>query len=145
MNYNCLRVYNGKIVCKVLDRHDQFFLAHIPKKISPQLFFTRRNIFSSWTKRQVSSADARKWHPRLGHPGPKALEHIDNCSTGTGTKINGLTTAECDHCSVSKAKRQISRKLRDTENALGLRLAVDFHDLEEDHEGQDSVMFVTDY
>uniref|UniRef100_A0A1Y1L2P0 Integrase catalytic domain-containing protein n=1 Tax=Photinus pyralis TaxID=7054 RepID=A0A1Y1L2P0_PHOPY len=109
---------------------------------SRQSFFTRRNTFNSWTGRQASSADARKWHLRLGHPGPKALEHLVNCSTGT--KIRGLTTVECDHCGVSKAIRQISRKPRDTENAPGLRLAIDFHDLEEDHEERHSVMFVTD-
>ncbi|EXU94611.1 integrase core domain protein, partial [Metarhizium robertsii] len=109
---------------------------------SRQSFFTRRNTFNSWTGRQASSADARKWHLRLGHPGPKVLEHLVNCSTGA--RIKGLTTVECDHCGVSKARRQVSRKPRDTENAAGLRLAVDFHDLEEDHEGRDSVMFITD-
>ncbi|KID81860.1 polyprotein [Metarhizium guizhouense ARSEF 977] len=142
LNHNCLRAYNGNIVCKVLDRHDQFVLEYIPMETSRQSFFTRRNTFNSWTGRQASSADARKWHLRLGHPGPKALEHLVNCSTGT--KIKGLTTVECDHCGVSKVKRQVSRKPRDTENAPGLRLAIDFHDLEEDHEGRDSVMFITD-
>lgn len=58
--------------------------------------------------------------------------------------MKGLTTVECDHCGVSKARRQISRKPRDTENAPGLRLAIDFHDLNEDYEERSSVMFATD-
>lgn len=142
LSHNCLRASNGRIICKVLDLHDQFVLEHIPWETSRQSFFTRRNTFNSWTGRQASRVDAKKWHLRLGHPGPKTLEHLVNCSTGA--RIRGLTTVECDHCGVSKAKRQISRKPRNTENAPGLRLAIDFHDLDEDHEGRSSVMLVTD-
>ncbi|KJZ70533.1 hypothetical protein HIM_10077 [Hirsutella minnesotensis 3608] len=142
LGQNCIRAYNGKIICKVLDRHDQFVLENIPRETSRQSFFNRRNTFNSWTGRRPSSVDARKWHLRLGHPGPQALEHLVNCSTGA--RIKGLTTVACDHCGVSKAKRQVSRKPRDRGNAPGQRLAIDFHDLDEDHEGRGSAMLVTD-
>lgn len=139
---NYLRTHDGRVVCDILDRHDQYVLEHIPGHVSRQAFYARRNAFNSRTGRAPAKAEARKWHLRLGHPGPQALEHLVNCSTGA--KIKGLTTTECDDCAVSKAKRQIGRKPRSTENAPGVRLAVDFHDFQHISQGRQHIMLVTD-
>ncbi|OAQ57457.2 polyprotein [Pochonia chlamydosporia 170] len=141
-NQNCLRTHHGRIICKIFDRHDQYVLEYIPGDKSKQSFLVRRNTFNSWTGRRPAGADAKKWHLRLGHPGPQALEHLVNCSTGA--RIKGITTTECDDCAVSKAKRQVSRKPRNTENAPGIRLAVDFHDFQHNSQGKQHVMLITD-
>lgn len=139
---NFLRTHDGRIICKVLDRHDQYVLEHIPQEMPKQAFLARRNTYNSWTGSAAAKADARKWHLRLGHPGPQALEHLVNCSTGA--KIKGLTTTECDDCAVSKARRQISRKPRFTENGPGIRLAIDFHDFKHSSQKRRHLMLVTD-
>jgi hypothetical protein len=56
----------------------------------------------------------------MGHPGPRALEHLVNCSTGA--RIKG------DACGQSKAKQRIRRAPRDLHEGPGYRLSVDFHD-----------------
>jgi len=88
------------------------------------------------------SQDAWKWHLRLGHPGPQALEHLVKCSHGA--KIRGPTTVECQSCGLTKAKRQIRREARDISEGPGIRLAVDFHDYEKSDKGFKSTMLVTD-
>ena len=83
-----------------------------------------------------------KWHLRLGHPGPQALEHLVNCSTGA--RIRPLTTVECDACGQGKVKRRIRRAPRDLSEGPGYRLAVDFHDFNRGYGGFNSLMLVTD-
>src|ERR1700742_3258608 len=97
---NFLRRRDGSIVCKVLRLHEQFVIEDIPYDVSRQSFFTRRNRFNTWTTRRPNPTDGMKWHLRLGHPGPKALEHLVNHSKNA--RIKGPTTVECDHCAVSK-------------------------------------------
>ena len=82
-----------------------------------------------------------KWHLRLGHPGPKALEHLVNCSQGA--RIRGLTTVECDACGQSKTRRRIRRAPKDIHEGPGHRLAIDFHDFKPGM-GFNSVLLVTD-
>jgi hypothetical protein len=83
-----------------------------------------------------------KWRLRLGHPGPQALEHLINCSTGA--LIRGLTTVECDACGQGKVKRRIRRAPRDLDEGPGYRLAIDFHDFNRGYGGFNSLMLVTD-
>ena len=140
--HNCLRRTDNSIVCQLADRYDQFVLEDIPEAMSPAAFYTRRNNFNTRTARRPNKADAMRWHLRLGHPGPQALEHLVNCSEGA--KIKGVTTVECDACGVSKIKRQIRRAQRDVDDGPGRRLAIDFHDFEESYDRFKSVMLVTD-
>jgi hypothetical protein len=89
-----------------------------------------------------SSATARLWHLRLGHPGPEALNRLINSSTGA--RIKGPVTVECDDCAVSKITRQVSRVPRQHDEGPGRRLAVDFIHIVEDEEGYNSLMLITD-
>src|SRR3984957_4018497 len=80
-------------VVAVLEKHyNQFVLEYIPENLSKAAFFGRRNKYNSLTKRAPASGDALKWHLRMGHPGPRALENLVNCSTGA--RIKGLFTYE---------------------------------------------------
>lgn len=121
---------------------DQFVLEYLPLGIPKSTFLTRRNNFNSWTKRKPVSADAWRWHLRLGHPGREALEHFVGASTGA--KIRGPLTVECDSCGLSKITKQISREKRDFQQGPGLQLAVDFHDYEKGYEGYTDLMLITD-
>ena len=139
--YNHLRRTNFSVIAVLEDHYDQFVLEYIPEEIPRAAFHARRNKFNSWTKRAPSYGDTIKWHLRLGHPGPKALEHLVNCSQGA--RIRGLTTVECDACGQSKAKRQIRRAPKDLHEGPGYRLAIDFHDFKPGM-GFTSLMLVTD-
>ena len=83
------------------------------------------------------------WHLRLGHPGPEAFRHFQGHSRGVRVK-GAVTTVECDACACAKAKQLIRREPRDPVLRAGTRLAIDFHDFEEDIEGYSSLMLVTD-
>jgi allantoicase len=56
-------------------------------------FVSKRHRYNSWTERRARKADARKWHLRLGHPGPQALEHLVN--TSRGQQLPSATTVLC--------------------------------------------------
>uniref|UniRef100_A0A093V6S6 Copia protein n=1 Tax=Talaromyces marneffei PM1 TaxID=1077442 RepID=A0A093V6S6_TALMA len=109
---------------------------------------------NSWTPRPPRKADIQRWHLRLGHPGPQALEHLSSASRGvrvTGispksnlTKGEGIKTVECDACATAKMKRQIRREPREKPSKPGERLAIDFHDFESSTSGYSSTMLVTD-
>ena len=79
---NCLRRADYSILAIIKDLHEQFVLEDIPEDLTKSAFFTRRNMFNSYTKRRPSCVSAKIWHQRLGHPGPHALEHLVNCSQG---------------------------------------------------------------
>ncbi|EED23215.1 conserved hypothetical protein [Talaromyces stipitatus ATCC 10500] len=130
-SHHCLRRNDGRFVGYIQQRHGQF------------------------TGRNPRKADIQRWHLRLGHPGPQALEHLANASrgvriTGLSSKTNlkkgeGIKTVECDACGTSKAKRQISRVPRQHPDKPGERIALDFHDFEPSTLSQySSVMLVTD-
>ena len=137
-----LRRADDSMVCRLFDKHDQFVLEHIPIDMTRASFFTRRNQFNTWSERKAKSGDSERWHLRLGHPGPQALEHLVNSSEGV--KIIGPTMVECDACGVSKMKRQIRRRRRQIDEEPGLRFAIDFHPLEKGMEGYKHLMLVTD-
>ena len=128
-------------MCTLKEKHNQFILEDL-EDISPSSFYTRRQKYSSWTKRPKGTADSNTWHLRLGHLGPDALNHLVGHSEGV--KIKGPSTVECDACACSKIKRQNRRSARKLPDRPGIRLAIDFHDLEEDSLGYTSVMLVTD-
>jgi hypothetical protein len=140
--FNCIRTNDGSVVCSLVVRHNQFIIDDILQGSQETAFFTRRHRYNSWTEHHPAKADARKWHLRLGHPGPQALEHLVN--TSRGVKIRGIPTIECDDCAVSKIRRQVHRQPRDVGNGPGQRLAIDFHDITANPEGKSSVMLVTD-
>ena len=107
--YNCLRRGDDSIVAYLREVHDQSVLEYIPDDHphTRMAFYIRRHKFNTWTERRSVIGDAMRWHLRLGHPGPQALEHLVNASKGV--RIKGLKTVECDACGTSKAKRQIRR------------------------------------
>ena len=142
VQFNCLRSSRNAIICKLIDRYDQFVIEDIPEEVPNGAFISRRHHFNTWTERRPSRATAQIWHLRLGHPGPQALEHLVN--TTKGAKIRGITTVQCDGCALGKIRRQIRRQKRDVGSKPGDRLAIDFHDLPRDPEGRSSVMLVTD-
>lgn len=142
LQFNCLRTYNNEVICKLIDRYDQFIIEDKPHIGAKSAFVAQRHRYNSWTERRPAKADAHKWHLRLGHPGPQALEHLVN--TSRGVRIKGITTVQCDDCGLAKIRRQIRRQPRDTGNEPGERLAIDFHDLPRDSEGRNSVMLITD-
>jgi GAG-pre-integrase domain len=139
---NLRRAKDNTIVALMGHHYGQFVLEYLPENLSKSAFFTRRNRFNSWSIRRPVTDDAWRWHLRLGHPGPQALEHLVNCSQGA--RIRGPTTVECQSCGLSKAKRQIRREPRDICEGPGLHLAVDFHDYELGYGGFTSQMLITD-
>lgn len=139
---NCLKSSNNNIVCYIFDRYDQYVIEDNPSITARGAFVSKRHQYSSWTERKARKADARKWHLRLGHPGPQALEHLVN--TSRDVRIKGPTTTECDDCAVSKIKRQIRRQPRDVGSGPAERIAIDFHDIEVTHDGTNCVMLATD-
>jgi Reverse transcriptase (RNA-dependent DNA polymerase)/GAG-pre-integrase domain len=141
--FNQLRQSRDNSTVAILEfHHNQFVLEYVPEDISRSAFHARRNKFNSWSERKPVTSDAWKWHLRLGHPGPQALEHLVKCSQGA--KIRGPTTVECQSCGLTKAKRQIRREARDIFEGPGLQLAVDFHDYEKSDKGFKSTMLITD-
>jgi hypothetical protein len=66
-------------------------------------------------------------------------------NSSQGVRIKGITTVECNACGTSKAKRQIRRFPREISEGLGLgkRIAIDFHDFEEDEDKYSSLMLIT--
>jgi hypothetical protein len=141
--YNHLRrSSDDSIVACLQSYYNQFVLEYIPYNVSRAAFHARRNKFNSWTQRRPVTSDAWKWHLRLGHPGPEALDHLVVCSQGA--RIRGPNTVECENCGCSKAKRQTSRAPRDILEGPGLQLAVDFHDYNKNSKGFKSLMLISD-
>jgi hypothetical protein len=65
-------------------------------------------------------------------------------NSSQGVRIKDITTVECDTCGTSKAKRQIRRYLKEISEGPGMRIAIDFHDFEEDENDYSSLMLITD-
>ncbi|KAI8659271.1 hypothetical protein NCS56_01144000 [Fusarium sp. Ph1] len=82
------------------------------------------------------------WHRRLGHPGPRSLEHLMNHTFGV--KIKGLVTVECDVCGLAKMKRQEHREPRERASKPGERVSLDFHDYPEGINDYTSCGILTD-
>ena len=104
---------------------------------------TQASLHALRTKRSPQKADAQRWHRRLGHPGPSALEHLVQQSEGV--RIKGITTVQCDACGRAKLKRQVRRTPRRIDEGPGERLAIDFHDYEDGSSTKEkSQMLITD-
>ena len=124
----CLKEAHGQWI---LEQHDEIQAAFHTKTIN------------SRSKRAPQKADAMRWHKRMGHPGPAAIEHLVQQSEGV--RIKGVTTVKCDACGRAKTKRQIRRAPRSNHEGPGERLAIDFHSYEEGSSTKEkSQMLVTD-
>ena len=85
-----LRRSDGSELCAVPEKLGQFVLEYVPNTMDKAAFATRRNEFNSWTGPRPRLVSARVWHLRLGHPGPEALNHLQNAAKGV--RIKGVRT-----------------------------------------------------
>lgn len=144
-NPTVLRSQKGSVLATIEEHYGQYILEYNPIERPKVTHYFRRNKTTSWTKRTPKKGDIIRWHLRLGHPGPGALEHLVHNTEGVSIQGLGIKTHECDACAKGKMERQISRVPRDiSENGPGERIAVDFHDFEKDPEGFSSLMLFTD-
>ncbi|EAU36855.1 predicted protein [Aspergillus terreus NIH2624] len=58
----------------------------------------------------ISKGSIELWHQRLGHPGIKALKHLEQATSGAELTNQSEELGPCETCLVSKSKRQISRR-----------------------------------
>ena len=129
---------DSTIAC-LKEAHGQWILE---QQDTIQAVFHTRTI-NSRAKRAPQKANAMRWHKRMGHPGPAAIEHLVQQSEGV--RIKGVTTVKCDACGRAKTKRQIRRASRSNYEGPGERLAIDFHSYEEGSSTKEkSQMLVTD-
>lgn len=139
-----LRRRDKTIACVLQDRYGQFLIEYQESDIFQATFATfrkRQRKFTTWTKRAPLTGEAMRWHQRMGHPGPLALEHLIHASEGV--RIRGPTTVECEACGLSKIKRQIRRLPREIKERPGERIALDFHDYTKSYDGFTSQMLLT--
>jgi hypothetical protein len=134
-----LRKKDNTIVAELREIWDQWVIDYKDRP-SRVTFIAHKG--PSSLPRKARSVDSSTWHQRLGHPGPKALEHLI-CNT-TGTRLKGVPTIECDDCAKSKLNRQISRRPRQSDNGPGETLAIDWHDYEKSRQGYKRQMLCTD-
>ncbi|KAF7543720.1 hypothetical protein G7046_g9943 [Stylonectria norvegica] len=127
-NNDIIRHNSGATLCVLSQHYDQYVIEYIRKTAKRAAFIARRLDYNSWTARKPSQADAMRWHRRLGHPGPRALEHLLNNTEGA--RIKGPTTVQCDICGIGKAKRREHREPRKRDSKPGERISIDFHDYE---------------
>jgi hypothetical protein len=131
-----------EIICFSEERNGQFLLEDLPEEHSAAAFVARRHIYNTRTKRKARKADAMKWHLRLGHPGPMAMEHLVNLTLGV--RIKGPTTVQCDGCGLGKMKRIIRRAPREADEGPGERLAIDLHPFEQGYGMYSHLLLATD-
>ncbi|KAI7772911.1 hypothetical protein LA080_013431 [Diaporthe eres] len=122
------------------DIHGQYVIEH-PIHEPKATFSAWRKKHTTFTKRKPLTSEALLWHGRLGHPGPRALEHLVN--TSQGVRIRGPTTIKCEACALAKITRQIRRLLREILKREGKRIALDFHDYEPGIHGYNSQLLLT--
>lgn len=134
-----LRHSDQTIACTIKDLYGQYVIEYQLAEITPAAWAAHK--FTSYTKRAPLAGEAIRWHNRLGHPGPQALEHL--VSASQGVRIRGPTTVECDACGLSKIKRQVRRAPRQSIQTAGERIAIDFHDYEEGIGSYTSQMLLT--
>ena len=139
-----LRRADNTILAELQELHGQWVIEHNSERQEEHTAAFSVYKTNSSTKRAVQKANAATWHKQMGHPGPKALEHLVQQSKGV--KIMGLTTVQCDACGRAKSRRQVRRTPREfLEQLPGERIMVDFHDYEEDSFNKEkSQMLITD-
>jgi Reverse transcriptase (RNA-dependent DNA polymerase)/GAG-pre-integrase domain len=143
--YNCLRRGDDTVVATLREHYHQYVLEYIPDDhpYTQMAFYIRKHKFNSSTERRPVTGDAMRWHLRLGHPGPQALEHLVNASKGV--RLSKIKTVNCDACGMAKAKRRIRREPREFKEEPGVQLALDFHDYVDDgYGGYKCLLLVTD-
>jgi hypothetical protein len=96
-----LKRLDDTTITQLKEAHGQWILDH---QDTDKASFHTRSV-TSRTKRPAQRADAMRWHKRMGHAGPAAIEHlVQECE---GVRIKGITTVQCDACGRAKTKRQI--------------------------------------
>lgn len=104
-------------LCNVYEKHGQFIVE------SP---LTND---ASYHTNKTPNGDGEKWHLRLGHPGPEALEHAGK--EVLNLTIKGLPTAKCSHCVGGRFAKPIERRPPSHEPTKpGEYLAIDTHELD---------------
>ncbi len=141
-NPTLLKRRDGTTIATLANKYDQFVLEAIPVFQTDAAFSARHKQHTTWTKRPPAKAIAKTWHERMGHPGPKALEHLVICSEGA--RLKGITTVQCDACGVSKMKRQVRRYKREFSEKEGERLALDIHPYERGYGGYTHLLLISD-
>ena len=63
--------------------------------------------------RQLSSADAKRWHQRLGHPGIGPIQHLQSHVRGAIVTGSLLHQCDCDTCKQANSEQQPSRQPRE--------------------------------
>lgn len=141
-NNDIIRHISGNPLCKLRQEHDQYVLEYIPNLGKRAAFSAKHLRYNSWTVKKPNLARAQVWHRRLGHPGPRSLEHLINHTFGA--RIKGPTTVECDVCGLAKMKRQERREPRQRTSKPGERVSLDFHDYPPGLNGYTSCAIITD-
>lgn len=136
-----LRRKDGSLISTLQDRCGQYVLEYRPHELPLASFATYRKKYTTWTKRPPLTGEAIRWHHRMGHPGPAALEHLVHSSQGV--KIRGPTTVECEACALAKITRQPRRMPRVINEDHGERLAIDFHNYIKGIDDYTSQMLIT--
>jgi hypothetical protein len=137
-----IRHHSGNPICTLSQHWDQYIMEYRPGTGKQASFAVKRARFNTWTEKKPNRVSAIKWHRRLGHPGPRALEHL--VQRVRGARIKGITTVECDTCGIAKMKRQERREPREEVSRPGVRVSIDFHDFERGLGGYTSVAIITD-
>lgn len=136
--------YNGKLICKLLERHDHDVFTAEPildnvrqiqniqknhsnlsvdnisnsllSKLSNQETKSSPNGLINSIQPRKSVGSESLWHQHLGHPGPEALRHIQ--SETVKLEVKGPKTVDCKDCAINKAVKIIYL----VENQIVLRL-----------------------
>lgn len=110
-NPTTLRRRDKTLISTLQDKCGKYILEYRPNELPLASLAIFRKKYTTWTKRPPLTGEAIRWHHRMGHPGPDALEHLVNASQGV--KIRGPTTVECEACALAKIKRQPRRAPRE--------------------------------
>jgi hypothetical protein len=98
---------------------------------------------SSSQPRPHQTADADLWHQRLGHLNAASLEHL--VQETTGAKIKGPIQIDCEHCSLAKAQRVISRRSPQTRSPRPYwRIYIDIFQFEGSYNNKAAALVIKD-